>query len=171
MKHPFSKRRVGLQIHGLWLVRYEYNWRNILSTYDRKTSVNLWKIDFSNDVLTFSFGWYVDTQKYHKGRDNHNKLHATRGHTKSLTQGDKFGLLEFQDNSVSHNGPPQKFSIFYYRVLDKQYTLPLTKLPLWNHFSSTFWNFWPIRLQECLLLWVRSTQWLSNFLKNARKMD
>ena len=93
-----------------WFLKYESRWRKIF-TYDKKTSVNLFKMDFSNDALTFNFGWYVDTQKYHKGRDNHSKPHPTKGEIKSLTQGDKFGLLEFQDNSESHNGPPQKFSI------------------------------------------------------------
>ena len=69
------------------------------------------KIDFSKDFFTCNFGSYVDTHKYQKGRDSHNKPHDTAGQTKSLIQGDKLGLLEFQDNSESHNCPPQKFSI------------------------------------------------------------
>ena len=68
-------------------------------------------IDFSKDFFICNFGSYVDTHKYQKGRDSHNKLHDTAGQTKSLIQGDRLGLLVFQDNSVSHNCPPQNFSI------------------------------------------------------------
>ena len=104
-------------LHALFMgYIYRINRNEIWKTlhYLIKIRVNLPKMDFSRDVLTFSFGLYVEAQRYHNGRDNHNKPHEMAGHTKSLKHGVKLGLLEFHDKFGSHNGPWQKTSILFY---------------------------------------------------------